>query len=151
MPGFPFGPIRPNTRADLPLTERVLVPAVGRSSALRDWGAAAARAVGWKGIAPAMATAHARISRRVRSVGLSFIAACPGRPLRRLATNQFDAYPRLLRFACRCLEGLCRTAAPRVTGPGRSQRYLLRAAVRSAVARSAGESAPGHVVTKSVT
>jgi hypothetical protein len=73
MPGFPFGPMRPNTRAGLPLTSRVLVPAVRRSAAaVRDSGAAAARSVVRKGIVPAMATLDARICRRVRSVGLSF-------------------------------------------------------------------------------
>jgi hypothetical protein len=33
MPDFPFGPIRPNTRAGLPLRARVLVAAVRRSLA----------------------------------------------------------------------------------------------------------------------
>src|SRR5713226_7928416 len=79
MPGFPFGPIRPNTRAGLPLTARVLVPAVRRSSAVRGSGAAAVRVTGRKGIVPAMATPDARIRRRVSSVGSSFslIAPCP--------------------------------------------------------------------------
>src|SRR5882672_9343214 len=73
MPGFPFGPIRPNTRAGLPLTVRVLVPAVRRSLAVRSSGAAAARVIGKKGIVPAiMATPDARICRRVRSLDFSF-------------------------------------------------------------------------------
>ena len=70
MPGFPSGPIRPNTRAGLSLTSRVLVPAVRRISAVRGSGAAAARVIGRKGIVPAaMATPEARIRRRVRSEG----------------------------------------------------------------------------------
>jgi hypothetical protein len=72
MPGFPFGPIRPNTRAGLPLTVSVLVPAVRRSLAVRDSGAATARVIGSKGIVPAMAAPAARICRRLRSVGFSF-------------------------------------------------------------------------------
>src|SRR6266481_3751357 len=79
MPGFPFGPIRPNTRAGLPLTARVLVPAVRIKLAVRGSGAAEACVLGRKGIVPAMATPDARICRRLRSVGFSFslIAACP--------------------------------------------------------------------------
>src|SRR5258706_14929035 len=78
MPGFPFGPIRPKTRAGLPLTSRVLVPAVRRSLAASVSGAAVARVAGRKGIPPAIATPDARICRRVSSVGLSFslIAGC---------------------------------------------------------------------------
>src|SRR3981189_2497344 len=73
MRGFPFGPVRPKTRAGLPLTSRVLVPAVRRSLAVRGSGVAAARGVCRKGIAPAIATPDARMScRRVRSVGFSF-------------------------------------------------------------------------------
>src|SRR5580700_1733044 len=72
MPGFPFGPMRPNTRAGLPLTARVLVPAVRRSLPVRGSGAAAARVVGRKGIVPAIAAPDARTCRRVRSVGFSF-------------------------------------------------------------------------------
>src|SRR5260370_41096996 len=72
MPGFPFGPTRPNTRAALPLTARVLVPAVRRSSASRGSDAAAARSFVKKGIVPAMATLDARICRRGRSAGLLF-------------------------------------------------------------------------------
>src|SRR5260370_28607485 len=72
MPGFPFGPIRPNARAGLPLTVRVLVPAVRRSLAVRDSGAATVRVIGRKGIVPAMATPDARICRRVRSVDFPF-------------------------------------------------------------------------------
>src|ERR1700688_188650 len=77
MPGFPFGPMRPNTRAGLPLTARVLVPAVRRSLAVRVSDAAAAR--GRKGIVPAIATPDATICRRVSSERFSFslIAACP--------------------------------------------------------------------------
>src|SRR6266404_15182 len=72
MPGFPFGPIRPKTRAGLPLTARVLVPAVRRSLAASVSGAAVARGIRRKGIAPAIATPDARmICRRLRSVGLS--------------------------------------------------------------------------------
>src|ERR1700732_1016774 len=79
MPGFPFGPVRLNTRAGLPLTARVLVPAVRRSLAVDVPGAAVARVAGRKGIAPAIATPDATICRRVRSLGLSFslIAAFP--------------------------------------------------------------------------
>src|ERR1700730_8214838 len=79
MPGFPFGPIRPNTRAGLPLTARVLVPAVRRSLAVPGSGAAAARVIGRRGIVPARATPDARIRRRVRSLAFSFslIAPCP--------------------------------------------------------------------------
>src|SRR5258706_7157294 len=78
MPGFPFGPIRPKTRAGLPLTSRVLVPAVRRSLAASVSGAAVARVAGRKGIAPAIATPDARICRRVINVGLSFslISGC---------------------------------------------------------------------------
>src|SRR5258707_14819205 len=96
MPGFPFGPIRPNTRADLPLTARVLVPTVRRSLAASVSGAAMARGIRRKGIAPAIATPDARICRRVRSVGLSFslIAACPIRS-RSETGHQFN----------RCLSG----------------------------------------------
>src|SRR5882672_8423223 len=65
MPGFPFGPIRPNTRAGLPLTASVLVPAVRR----RASGAAVALIIGRKGIVTAMATPDARNCRRVRRVG----------------------------------------------------------------------------------
>src|SRR6202035_2838161 len=71
MPGLPFGPMRPNTRAGLPLTARVLVPAVRRTPAARGSGAAAARSFVRKGMEPAMATLDARICRRVRDVGLS--------------------------------------------------------------------------------
>src|SRR3989442_14750357 len=66
MPGFPFGPIRPNTRAGLPLTASVLMPAVRRSLAVRGSGAAVALVIGRKGIVTAMATPDARICRRVR-------------------------------------------------------------------------------------
>src|SRR5882724_3344100 len=69
MPGFPFGPTRPNTRADLPLTASVLMPAVRRSLAVRGSGAAVALVIGRKGIVTAMATPDARICRRVRRVG----------------------------------------------------------------------------------
>src|ERR1700738_4794127 len=80
MPGFPFGPIRLNTRAGLPLTTRVLVPAVRRRLAVPGSGAAATRVIGRKGIVPAMATPDARMWRRVRSVGFSFsLIACPCR------------------------------------------------------------------------
>src|SRR3979411_2866668 len=72
MPGFPVGPVRPKTRADLPLTLRVLVPAVRRSLAVRGSGAAAAWVMGSRGIVPAIAAPDARIWRRVRSVGFSF-------------------------------------------------------------------------------
>src|SRR5258708_35751759 len=75
MPGFPFGPTRPNTRAGLPTTSRVLVPAVRRSVALPVSGAAAAR--GRKGIAPAIATPDARICRRGRKLGVSFLLQGP--------------------------------------------------------------------------
>jgi hypothetical protein len=71
-PGFPFGPTRSNTCAGLPLTERILVPAVRRSLAVRGSGAAAAPVTGRKGITPAMAAPDARMRRRVRSVGFSF-------------------------------------------------------------------------------
>src|SRR5712692_2217366 len=80
MPGFTFDPIRPNTRAGLPLTASVLMPAVRRSLAARGSGAAVALVavalvIGRKGIVTAMATPDARICRRVRRVGfpLSFI------------------------------------------------------------------------------
>src|SRR5437667_6613039 len=72
MPGFPFGPIRPNTRAGLPLTASVLMPAVRRSLAVRGSGAAVAVVIGRKGIVTAMATPDARICRRVRRVGFPF-------------------------------------------------------------------------------
>src|SRR5260370_41588447 len=72
MPGFPFGPMRPNTRAGLPLTARVLVPAVRRSLPVRGPGAAAARVVGRKGIVPAIAAPDARTCRRGRIMGFSF-------------------------------------------------------------------------------
>src|SRR5882762_3494919 len=65
MPGFAFGPIRPNTRADLPLTSRVLVPAVRRSLAEPVSGAAKIRVGDRNGIVPAIATPVARICRRV--------------------------------------------------------------------------------------
>src|SRR2546425_11194851 len=68
MPGFPFGPIRPNTRAGLPLTASVLMPAVRRSLAVRGC-AAVALVIGRKGIVTAMATPDARICRRGRRVG----------------------------------------------------------------------------------
>src|SRR5438093_11828126 len=68
MPGFPFGPTRPNTRAGLPLTSSVLMPAVRRSLAARGSGAAVALVIGRKGIVTAMATPDARICRRVRRV-----------------------------------------------------------------------------------
>src|SRR5712691_1764489 len=92
MPGFPFGPIRPNTRAGLPLTERVLVPVVRRSLAAGISGAAVARRICRKGSVRAIATPDARmICRRVRSVGLSFslIAACPFRS-RSETSHQFN-------------------------------------------------------------
>src|SRR5216683_3184850 len=88
MPGFPFGPTRPNTRAALPLTARVLVPAVRRSSASRGSDAAAARSFVKKGIVPAMATLDARICRRVRSAGLLFsLIATHFDHVRKLATH----------------------------------------------------------------
>src|ERR1700720_4202891 len=89
MPGFPFGPIRPNTRADLPFTARVRVPAVRRSLAEQISGAAVAGVIGRKGIALAMATPDARICRRVRSVGFSFslMDLSMSVPARKLATN----------------------------------------------------------------
>jgi hypothetical protein len=83
MPGFAFGPIRPNTRAGLPLTSRVLVPAVRRSLAVWVSGAAVARGIDKKGIVPATATPDPRIiCRRVRSMGFSFtlngrVHVCP--------------------------------------------------------------------------
>src|SRR5947209_8558824 len=93
MPGFPFGPMRPNTRAALPLTARVLVPAVRRSAAVRGSGAAAARSFVRNGIAAAIATPDVRICRRVRSVGLSFsrIALVHVDHVRKLATYSIDA------------------------------------------------------------
>src|SRR6202040_659024 len=99
MPGSPFGPMRPNTLAGLPLTARVLVPAVRRSSAVRGSGAAAARSFVRKGIVPTMATLDARICRRVRSAGLSFslIAACPFRS-RSEISHPFDLT--LVRACC---------------------------------------------------
>src|SRR5260370_6931553 len=72
MPGFPFGPMRPNTRAGLPLTARVLVPAVRRSLPVRGSGAAAARVVGRKGIVPAIAAPDARTCRRGGRAGFFF-------------------------------------------------------------------------------
>src|SRR6267378_1911773 len=68
MPGFPSGPIRPNTRAGLPLTASVLMPAVRRSLAVRGSVAAVALVIGRKGTVTAMATPDARICRRVRRV-----------------------------------------------------------------------------------
>src|SRR5882672_11071675 len=104
MPGFAFGPIRRNTRAGLPLTSRVLVPAVRRSLAVWVSGAAVARGIDRKGIVPATATPDARIiCLRVRPVGLSFsfIAAYPFRS-RSETSHPFDFDPcqGLLRLAC---------------------------------------------------
>jgi hypothetical protein len=88
MPGFPFGPIRPNTCADLPLTERVLVPAVRRRLEVRGSGAATTRGIDRKGITPAIATPDVRICRRVRRVGFSFcLNGLVHVGLRRLAAN----------------------------------------------------------------
>src|ERR1700681_3883417 len=100
MPGFAFGPIRLNTRAGLPLTSRVLVPAVRRGLALWVSGAAVARGIDRKGIVPATATPDARIiCRRVRSMGFSFtlIAACPFRS-RSEISHPFDLT--LVRACC---------------------------------------------------
>src|SRR5438128_11916052 len=69
MPGFPFGPIRPNTCAGLPLTARVLVPAVRRSLAGLASGAAVALIIGRKGMETAMATPDAGNCRRGRRAG----------------------------------------------------------------------------------
>src|ERR1700737_101145 len=113
MPGLPFGPIRLNTRAALPLTERVLVPAVKESAAAGS-GAVAARAVGRKEIVPAMATPDARISRRGRSVGLSLslISAC-SRQTRSgdWPPIQLNALERLLCFRWCCRMCPCRAGA----------------------------------------
>src|SRR5258708_40298539 len=87
MPGFPLGPMRPNTRAGLPLTARVLVPAVRRSAAVWGSGAAAARSFVRKGIAAAIATLEARICRRGRGWGLSssLLGLAHFKPLPKLA------------------------------------------------------------------
>src|SRR5260370_40219875 len=100
MPGFPFGPMRPNTRAGLPLTASVLVPAVRRSLAVRVSGAAVARVVGRKGIAPAIATPDARICRRGRDGGLSFslLSACPFDLRRQLSTHSILFLSRIYAF-----------------------------------------------------
>src|SRR5882762_8300788 len=125
MPGFPFGPTRPNTRAALPLTARVLVPAVRRSSASRGSDAAAARSFVRKGIVPAMATLDARICRRVRSAGLSFslIAACPFRSIRKLATHLILT---LVRVCC-----VWRVIAVHIERRRRDGRYIWIALVVS--------------------
>src|SRR5258708_3706988 len=103
MPGFPFGPMRSNTRAGLPLTERILVPAVRRSLAVGASGVAAARVMGSKAIVPAMATPDARICRRVTECGIFILSHCRLPISRRLATKiQFDAFLGLLRFAYCC-------------------------------------------------
>src|SRR6266446_471868 len=93
MPGIPFGPMRPNTLAGLPLTARVLVPAVRRSAAVRVSGAAAARSFVRKGIAAAIAALDARICRRVRSWGLSssLIVLVHFDHVRNLAAKSIDA------------------------------------------------------------
>src|ERR1700694_4645392 len=134
MPGFPFGPVRPNTRAALPWTSRVLVPAVRRNSAPRVSGAAVTRAIRSKGIAPAIATPDARIWRRLGSVGVSFslMAACPFRSRSESwPPIQFDACPGLPRLACDCR--IYRTAAP-ITSCTRCHRHSLasRRATRDA-------------------
>jgi len=100
MPGFPFGPIRPNTRAGLPLTASVLIPAVRRSLAVRGSGAAVALVIGRKGIVTAMATPDPRICRRVRRVGFplslswAFLSLSGGFPLCAvpIATRQHGEY-----------------------------------------------------------
>src|SRR2546429_9464535 len=93
MPGFPFGPIRPNARAGLPLTSSVLMPAVRRSLAVRGSGAAVALVIGRKGVVTALATPDARSCRRGWGGGLSplpkpFLAR-PGR--RPVALNHDEA------------------------------------------------------------
>src|ERR1700692_2898921 len=107
MPGFAFGPIRPNTRAGLPLTSRVLVPAVRRSLAVWVSGAAVVRGIDRKGIVPATATPDARIiCRRVRSTG--FLSLSPdvsmSVPVLELATNSIRWLSRIAVFFALLLE-----------------------------------------------
>src|ERR1700716_3300222 len=104
MPGFPFGLKRPNTGAGLPLTSRILLPAVRRILPAPGSGAAAARSAGMKAIVPATATPDARTCRRVGGGGFSLLLiaspVCHAHAARsqKLAANSGDAYRGLLRL-----------------------------------------------------
>src|SRR5262245_8719953 len=107
MPGFPPGPTRPNARAALPLTTRVLVSAVRGSLAVAGAGAAGARVAGTKGMVPAATRPDARARRRVRGLGNSPTCCLPNFGAGSQAIwlpIQFDACPRLARFAHSCGE-----------------------------------------------